>query len=389
MSALPMDLTVDPSANPQVFIALARDKSTAGRLRLIETLADTYLQPDRALSDFEAGQLDAFVDEIFKGSVPLDVRQLLARRAAQAKTISPALVKKIVTDEIEVAGPFLKDCNAIEDRDLLTVIGLKRTPHRMAIAGRAAVSEAVADALVLTGDVAIVETLLKNFGARLSRISIARCVELAKQLQALRLPLVNRQEFTAADASQLLWWLPRELRQIVSDRFGPLVAEGMSAGVSARVENRGSVATSVDGQLQIWAANPPRGAEAVRAALWLAERNAVDGVTLTRVLRLKLPNLFVAMLAQHTGLALNLVERVCSALDKGGQVFAVICRAMNIDKAQFASLFMLTHSMFQGGRALAPTALGQILGAYDRIGPRAGPMLQAWRENPELLKARI
>ena len=368
-----------PAAELAAFLALARDKSAAGRLRLIETLADTYLQPQRALSAFEAGQMDAFIGEIFRGAVPLDVRLLLARRAARAGTLPPALVKKLIADEIEVAGPFLKDCAAIDDRDLLTAIGLTRTPHRLAVAGRAAVSEAVADALVLTGDAGVVEALLKNFGARLSRASVARCIELAKRLQALRLPLVNRAEFTAADASQLLWWLPREVRQLISDRFGPVM--------SGSVTRADTGAAMVERQLQQWAAQPPRGAEIARAALWLAGRGAITGPVLTRVLRLQLPHLFVAMLAQHAGLPLNLTERACT--DKAGQVFTVICRAMNIEKAQFASLFMLAHGAFQGGRALAPAALGQSLAAYDRIGPRAAAMLQAWRENPELLRARI
>lgn len=360
--------------------SLARDRSRQGRLRLVEVLASAYLQPGQDLSPPESAQFQEFITDLFRGSVPPEVRRLLSERAASASCLPADVVRLLVADKIEIAGPILKYSPQLSDGDLLSVIGLKQVAHQMAIAERAALSEAVSDALVLTGNMDVVEVLLANFGVTLSHEAIIKCTDYAKQTQKLRQPLIQRPEFTMADATALMSWLPRELRQVIATRFGSQQAANSNAGATPV-----TLEQTIENVLTRYRESPPTAMEAEKMAAWLGDRHAITTALLVQSLRARSATFYVALMARLLHMPMDLVQRCMT--DRNGQLLAVLSRALGMEKAHFASSLMLLRA--NEGQSVEAGALDSSLQAFERLSEsRAQTMLRAWRTNPDLLKAR-
>ena len=359
-------------------IELAKDRSRNGRVRLAEALADTFINDDSNLDATATVQLSAFIEELCSDASPKEIRRIFAERAAKLVALPRNVAQKLATDDISVARPILRHSPALAEDDLLSVIGMDSLPHQIVVAGRSIVSQAVADALVTTGNPEVIEILLENFGAKLSRDAIGKCTEMAKQIAALRLPLVNRPEFTAADASQLMWWLPKELRQTVMERFGLVSADTKTGNVQELIEQ----------MLIRFRDHEPTEAEAEHVATWLSDRGGLTPQVLVQVLRLRSSELFMALMAKMVRLP-HAMTKQCFE-EKTGQLLAVLARAIGMEKAYFASTFMLAFSNKMGGKAMPPKLLDMALQAFDRLTQtRAQTMVKAWRDNPSLIKSRI
>jgi uncharacterized protein (DUF2336 family) len=360
-------------------IELAKDRSRNGRVRLAEALADTFINDDSGLDASATAQLSAFIEELCSDASPKEIRRIFAERAAKMVALPRNLAHKLASDDISIARPILRHSPALADDDLLAVIGMDSLPHQIVIAGRSIVSQAVADALVTTGNPEVVEVLLDNMGAKLSKAAVDKCTELAKQIAALRLPLINRPEFTATEASQLMWWLPKELRQTVLERFG------LTGSAEAKAN---TIQELIEHMLVRFRDHEPTESEAEYVASWLADRGGLTPQVLVQVLRLRSSELFMALMAKMVRLP-GIVTKQCFE-EKTGQLLAVLCRAVGMEKAYFASTFMLAFSNKMGGKAMPPKLLDMALQAFDRLTQtRAQTMVKAWRDNPDLIKSRI
>lgn len=361
-------------------VEMAKDRSRNGRVRLAETLADTFLNDNNQTLDEQHGvMLSTFIEELLTGAGAgqMEARKIFAERAARTMSLPRQFAVKLAMDDISVARPILRYSPVLADEDLLQVIGMDSLPHQIVIAGRALVSQAVADALVTTNNPEVITILLENFEAKVSRESMDRCTELAQQISQLRLPLIERPEFTAADATKLMWWLPRELRQTVLERYGFVGTEA-----------KGGTQSLIEQMLLRFRDQEPSEKEAEYIAGWLVERGAITSQLLVQVLRLRSSPLFVALLAKLLKMTGAMTQECFE--EKSGQLLAVMCRAIGMEKAYFASTFMLAFSNKHSGRAMQPKVLDSALLAFDRLTQtRAQTMIKAWRDNPALLKSRV
>lgn len=358
---------------------LAQDRSRHGRVRLAESLADTFLNAGHTLDEQHGTMLTTFIEELLTGAGAgqIEARKIFAERAARTMSLPRQFALKLAKDDISIARPILRYSPVLADEDLLEVIGLESLPHQIVIAGRQMVSEAVADALVTTANPEVIGILLQNFGAKLSREATEKCTELAQQVAQLRVPLLDRPEFTATDATKLMWWLPRELRQVMLERYGLTGAD-----------HKGGTQQMVEQMLLRFRDQGPSEKEAESVASWLVERGAINAQLLVQVLRLRSSPLFVALLSKLLKMPLP-VTLECFE-EKSGQLLAVMCRAIGMEKAYFASTFMLAFANRHSGRAMQPKVLDSALLAFDRLTQtRAQTMVKAWRDNPALLKSRV
>lgn len=360
-------------------VELAKDRSRNGRVRLAESIADTFLNDTQSLDEQHGAMLSTFIEELMQGAGAgqLEARKIFAERAAKTVSLPRQFAVKLARDDISVARPILRHSPVLGDEDLLSVIGMDSLPHQIVIAGRQMISQAVADALVTTSNPEVIGILLQNFGAQISRESMEKCTELAQQIAQLRLPLIDRPEFTAADATKLMWWLPRELRQTVLERYG-----------FAGTEQKGGTQQLVDQMMVRFRDQEPTEKDAEHIASWLVERGAISPQLLVQVLRLRSSPLFVALLSKLLKMPLSMTQECFE--EKSGQLLAVMCRAIGMEKAYFASTFMLAFSNKHSGKAMQPKVLDSALLAFDRLTQtRAQTMIKAWRDNPALLKSRV
>jgi hypothetical protein len=144
----------------------------------------------------------------------------LVERLSMMETPPPLILAELIHDaRIEVAGPLLEKCAAINDHDLLEVIADGNQQSNRMIARRRALTSVLCDALIATDDPSVVLTLVRNPGATISHEAFYKLNEMARAHPALQAPLATRSDLPAPVAFELFWVLPVELRRYVISRF--------------------------------------------------------------------------------------------------------------------------------------------------------------------------
>jgi len=87
----------------------------------------------------------------------------------------------LAKDDIRVARHILEKSKSLTDSDLIQIIKKVSTEHRLMIAQRREISDAVSDALVQYLEEDVVITLLKNKGASFSETALQRILTVSRQ----------------------------------------------------------------------------------------------------------------------------------------------------------------------------------------------------------------
>lgn len=356
---------------------LAHDRSEAGRTILVTELVDLFSRDDVDMNSREQMLVNDIVDELVNNA-QLSVRQQLAERLAPSTTTPRRLILTLAKDHIDVASPVLRESPILTDSDLVTLVVSQGMDHARAIALRASIGEAVVDALVVTGDITVMQSVAENLGAKISPKAMTALVNAARFAENLCRPVLERPEMTPEKAAQLYWWVAPALRREAVQRFGASVGQ-TDASLKHTIEellNRYTLDKYEDSVMD-------------SVADWLVERDMTNVKCLTQILRLGHFRLFSIVLGRIIHLPTALTDIIVTEM--GGRSLAVVCRAMLIDKAQFVSLFLLSRGARGGEQIVHPRELNNALLAFDRITPAVSQqLLDTWRQDPSYMldKAR-
>jgi uncharacterized protein (DUF2336 family) len=281
----------------------------------------------------------------------------------------------LANDNIEVAHPILVGSAALNDEELIGIVERRTNRHRAAIAMREAVSESVSDALVDHGGTDVVETLIRNSGAEISGDTMAALVEASREFEAYQSPLLHRNELSPRLARKMYWWVSAALRKHIANSF-----EIDSIELDSKIVSSVQDILGVNEYVKL----PPDGLDAL--AHKLAERNAVSSELLIDTLRQNEISLFEALFARLVGLEKTLVRRF--VLEPGGESLAICCRAADLNKADFTSIFLLSRSARPGEKLVDPDELSHAVEFYDRItADTAHKVVHRWHLDPDYLDA--
>src|SRR3546814_19929853 len=124
----------------------------------------------------------------------MEVRQYLVESLLCGPDPLPELQSVLANDEIEVAQAVLERSKVLQDQDLIDVVLRRAEEHRMAIALRNDVSAAVAEALVEKAGPDVIEALIRNPDATLSRRAMEMLVAESKRFDRFQEPLPTTEE---------------------------------------------------------------------------------------------------------------------------------------------------------------------------------------------------
>jgi uncharacterized protein (DUF2336 family) len=359
---------------PAMF-ALAHERNDGARVQLAGMLADVFLADDTQLSSREEQLVNELIDQLLQ-TRSAAVRRALVEKFADSARIPRKMAMRLACDDIDVAQSILLSNILLTDSDLVTVVETQSHEHAKAIAARQSVNEAVADALIVTGDAEIMQIVVENLGAQLSPKAIDVLTESAHFTVALRDPLVHRPEMTVDAATQLYWWVSQDLRRYMLKRFG------IAAG---QIDE--ALAKTIDALLGDHELEKNNDEIMLQVTDWLAERDVVSVRILPQVLRLGHFRLFNILLGRLTGLDLPTVDLAVTGA--GGRALAVICRALGVDKPGFVSIFLLSRGARVGEQIVHPRELSHALLAFDRLSVRmAQDLLNSWRKDPSYLRQK-
>ena len=352
----------------QDLLFLAQEKSSDARSRLVENITDLFLSDDGRLSEHERALMSDILGKLI-GQVETDIRKELANSLVSSGVDLPDIAKLLASDDIEIARPILERSALLKDPDLIEIIRMRTDEHRMAIAMREEVSEPVSNALVEYGGEDVIEALLNNHDTQLSKRAMEYLVSESRRVDRFQEPLLGRSDLPGDLAYKMYWWVSAALRKRILTEFevDPVVFE-------QAVRRAASTIMVEQGEEQ---SSYIRAQKLVRR---MAENGELTVQFLLNSLRQQRVAVFVAGMAQLGGVNFKTAWRIFS--DKGGESFAVLSKAVGVDRNQFTSIYLLVVQAREGGTAKSPGVLKDILKLFDDTSEaNAKGALQVWQRD--------
>ena len=348
-------------------LRLAQDCSVRGKTVLLENISEFFLTDEDRLSDRERALMHDILRKLIR-DVETPIRRELARQLSQAQLAPHDLIVRLANDEIEVARPILMESGVLEDADLIEIVRNRTREHRLVVALRSGLAEIVSDALIASGEEDVVVALLRNPDARLSRRATEYLVAESQRQDQFREPLIQRRDLPGDLALRMYWWVSAALRRHILANF-----EIDEVELSAFVEE--STLAAFD-RMDREPPSAEKQAEALVARL--DERGELTASTLIQVLRSGRFLVFAAGLARMCQVSLCLAQRLI--LDWGVETLAVACRAIDMDRQNFALVFMLTRKAVDRRSVREPMEITDALRLYDGLKrDRAERVLRYWQ----------
>jgi uncharacterized protein (DUF2336 family) len=313
----------------------------------------------------------------------MSVRKALADRLANQPDAPAELVSVLANDEISVARFILEKSEVLQDIELIEIIQHRTFEHQLAIAMRDAVSEAVSDALVETGNTQVIKTLIQNQGAQISNNTMEYLVGESKTKEGFQQPLLDRPELSPHLTKRMYWWVSAALRKHIVEHYkiDPTELDQKIESTIKDILGETGEEISHEGEIDDRAL-----AHQSRLAQKLAAKNAITPALLLQTLRKGEVRMFEGMFAQITGLRQNLVRRLI--FEPGGEGLAISCKAIAMTKPDFGSLFLLSRSARPGDKTVDPNEVARVMKFFDRVNvDTANKVLARWKLDPDYLFA--
>ena len=372
-----------PELGMQELLDLARDKSVRGRTRLVQVVGDLFFDEQHVLNERERALMTDILRQLIH-DVEMSVRKALAGRLSVQLDAPHELITALANDQIEVAHAILLNSQVLQDIELIEIIQHRTFEHQLAIAMRKSVSEAVSDALVETGNTKVIQRLIENPAARIATNTLEFLVAESKTKEGFQKPLLDRPDLSPHLAKRMYWWVsaalrkhiiehfkidPTELDQKIEETIKDILGEPMPAPV-------GGIGTVDDRALE----------QADRLAMKLKEKNAITPQLLLQTLRRGEVQMFEGLFSQLTGLRPMLVRRL--VFEPGGEGLAIACKAVDMTKPDFGSIFLMSRSARPGDKVVDPTEVARVMKFFDRIQrPTAQKVVARWKLDPDYLFA--
>lgn len=369
----------DPAAEPETGAAASSAGGMEGaaakhmaRTTLMRRLADVVCLPESRINAFERAVTADLLVEMLSEADPAD-RARVARRIAFLSEVPWSLVRLLIVDEPDVARPLIEDCEALSDADLNYCVRHGQEAHHLMLAARQDLPTLIADGLVETGRVSIIEALLKNMRARLSPSAIEAVVATSQAHPHLIPAILKRPELRPSSAYILFWWANTESRRQILTRFAvnreimqdmagdvfammadekwqdPLARKALQF-IERRQRNREALAKSPY--------------ESLEAAIAEAARNGMARPVAEEIA-------YLAGIKPTTGAKLM--------RDPGGEGLAVMCKATGLSRKALRALWKSLRRPLRTAEGSVHPDLANVLVTYDILATdRAQTVLRYW-----------
>ena len=107
--------------NVDSLLALARDRSLAGRETLAAAVGDLFGAENGTLNETEHAIMHDILSKLVQ-DVETTVRQKLAQKLSRIDKAPHELILELANDQIEVSLPILQRSNVLQDSELIEII---------------------------------------------------------------------------------------------------------------------------------------------------------------------------------------------------------------------------------------------------------------------------
>lgn len=362
-------------------------RGRTARQVLLRRLADVVSLPASRINAFERAVVGDLLVDVLRPAT-LEERRRVALRLAPLGELPDALKRLLLRDEPPVAAPLLEDCAALSDADLIGCARDATIRHRLMMAARRDLSEAVTDTLLSWGEEPVIAAVLANPSARLTQSSLEGVIALSRSSRALCTALLKRPELRPSGAYVMFWWCGPDDRRVILQRFAV---------------SRDVMQTSVEDVFAL-AAEEGWADPVARKALQFIERRQRNRAAIEKSPYADL-EAAVAAAAAH-GLSRDLVGEIghLSGVkpltaakimgDPGGEPVAILCKAAGLTRSSLQTLWRSMRRPETTGDGAVHPDWSRVQLTYEMLAvDRAQTVLRYWNWSlssaltPTLLRA--
>ncbi len=327
------------------------------RIEMLTRITDLFVGSAARYSDEQIGVFDDVMVRL-ASTIETKARAKLAHRLAPIAN-APSSVIHILAfdDDIDVARPILKQSQRLEDTALVASASTKSQQHLYAISQRRSLSEAVTDVLVERGDREVVQSIVKNVGARFSDAGFRLLVKRSVGDDDLATVVGMRSD------------IPRSHFLVLLEKASITVRARLAAeNPQASTAIEGVIAEVVDG-IRDDARNSSPDFAAAQAAV--ERQNRIRRIGEAEIYQYARDRKF-----EETAISLSLlcdtpidvVER--ALLDPGAEIVLILAKVAGLSAATTKAILLLRAA----DRGMSAKDLDQALASFNRLQPDT-----AWR----------
>lgn len=222
------------------FRVLNGEDNHAEREQLFRNMAQLFSFVSDRCDDEQVAQYDEVLCQLAE-LVEVEARVHVAKLLAPLERAPGTVVVKLANDDIEVARPLLEFSNVLNDDDLIDIVSRQSEDHRVAIAGRASLTDRVGGAIVDHGETASVVRLVRNYGVEFDRATLEKLVERATRDAEVASDLRGRSDIDWKSLRGEIDHVSGKVLQTLGDmdrQVDPVAAGKINAVVYNRIRNR-------------------------------------------------------------------------------------------------------------------------------------------------------
>ena len=324
----------------------------AQRNEMLARITDLFLAGATRYSVQQIGLFDEVIARLAT-AIEAKARAKLSIRLADVATAPAGVVRMLAfDDDIEVARPVLKASERLTDPDLIANATSKSQQHLGAIAERKSLSEAVTDVLVSRGDRDVVQSVVRNTGARFSDAAFRMLVKRSSGDDALAMHVGARPDLPRQHFLRLLEHASATVR-------GRLAAENPTAAATAAVEG---VLTEVVGGIR--SETRKISSQYATAASEVGKLKQDGNLGEAEVYKFARENRFeesAVSLSMLCGVELDAVERALQ--DRGHEIALILAKLAGFSSTTAKAILLLKTQ----DRGISAQDLDNALRTYEKL----------------------
>lgn len=334
--------------------SLAENKANEGACFELSTIMVDLLSIN--LSEKESELITDVLLALMK-QAEKDLKVALAEQLSGMDSVPLRMILALANEEIEIADSILRASPLLEDLDLAYILQSRGVTHGRSIATRRGLSGAIIDMLANTKDFEIAVNLSNNDGVSLTQHAFKIFADMARNNEVLARPLLSRDDVPQEVVGALYEFVGAELKKILTERFGigAKVANEVLEDIVLELRDPDSLRHETTDIL-------------MTAAHHAMARGELRISTVIGSLRRGQYATFMTQIATLFALPLDTVKAMMR--QETGRGLALACRAKDVTKADFVSLYLLTEKFrAHGKKMVSHTELTRIMTMYDTIDP--------------------
>ncbi|GEM_PF-1707916 len=268
------------------------------------------------------------------------------------------IVKHLAYDALMVAEPMLEHSVCLSEKELLNIIFMKGAGYWKSIAKRTDLTDNLVETLAEKKDFVTSMNLLTNSGAKIGPRAFNHVRDLARKRNELSPIMAQRSDIPVAIALDIYWQVSNALREKLVVTHN-IPKERLNEAFKSALKDFDDSLRGMD--------DPTPTPLMRELASSYQKAGKITTSMLVKTLFVGRARFFIALFSQMTGVHSKVIFEAMR--QPGGRSIALLCRAHNVGKENFVSIFLKSRSLIHSRKAVDSTELHAAIRYFDRLDP--------------------